>query len=62
MRKHRYAIYFTQNDGDEDAVEVESRMERDTNIKDMLKRKEFKKISYCTIYHNGEYGEIKKVL
>lgn len=58
----RYAIYFTWNDGFEDAVTVEDRMERDLTIKDMLKRYDFKKISYCKIYRNGEYGMWKKVL
>lgn len=62
MRKHKFAIYFTWNDGFEDAFNVESKEDRDFNIKDMLERKDFKSISYCRIYANGEYGKEIKVL
>ena len=58
----RYAVYFTWNDGFEDSFNVDSAKERDINIKDMIDRKEFKSISYCRIYANGEYGKIKYVL
>ena len=58
----RYAIYFTWNDGTEDSFNVDSANERDMNIKDMIAREEFKRISYCRIYANGEYGMRKDVL
>ena len=58
----RYAVYFTWNDGFEDSFNVDSAKERDTNIKDMIARKEFKSISYCRIYANAEYGMRKNVL
>lgn len=54
----RYAIYFTWNDGFEDSFNVTNAAERDLNIKEMVERKEFKHISYCKIYANGEYGKI----
>ncbi|MDY3305171.1 MAG: hypothetical protein SOW78_13045 [Clostridia bacterium] len=60
--KYRYAIYFTWNDGVEDAINVSSAKERDMNIKDMIERKDFKSISYCRIYASGEYGKTKIVL
>jgi len=60
--KYRYAIYFTWNDGFEDTFNVYDAWERDSNIKDMIERKEFKEISYCRIYANGEYGKRIKVL
>ena len=60
--KYRYAIYFTWNDGVEDAINVLSAKERDMNIKDMIERKDFKSISYCRIYVSGEYGKTKIVL
>lgn len=62
MRSHRYAIYFTWNDGFEDAFNVDSATERDLNIKDMIERGEFKEIHYCPIYTNGEYGKDVQVL
>lgn len=52
----RYAIYFTWNDGTRDTFNVKSAKERDFNIKDMVKRGEFKEISFCPIYASGEYG------
>ena len=52
----RYALYWTWNDGFEDTAIVYSAKERDVNIKDLIDRKEFKAISYCPIYVNGEYG------
>ena len=54
--EYRYAIYFTWKDGTEDTFNVETAKERDTNIKDMVKRGDFKKISWCRIYSSGEYG------
>lgn len=58
----RYAIYYTWNDGTEDSFNVCNAKERDYNIKSMIKRNEFKSISCCRIYKNGEYGKSKKVL
>ena len=58
----RYAVYFTWNDGFKDTFNVDSAKERDMNIKEMIARKEFKSISYCVIYANGEYGKTKHVL
>lgn len=60
--KYKYAIYFTYNDGTEDSFNVYDAKERDMNIKEMIERKEFKSISYCRIYVNGEYGARKKAL
>ena len=58
----RYAVYFTWNDGFDDSFNVDSAKERDLCIKDMIVRKEFKSISFCTIYANGEYGKTTMVL
>lgn len=58
----KYAVYFTWNDGFEDSFNVDSAKERDMNIKDMIKRNEFKSILYCPIYANGEYGMRKVAL
>lgn len=58
----RYAIYFTWNDNFEDSFNVANAKEKDMNIKEMIDRKEFKSISYCNIYANGEYGTRKVVL
>lgn len=58
----KYAIYFTWKDGFYDTFNVDSAKERNMNIKDMIERKEFKTISYCPIYSNGEYGKRKKAL
>ena len=58
----RYALYWTWNDGIEDSGICEDREERDISIKDMISRKEFKEISYCKIYANGEYGKHVTVL
>lgn len=52
----RYAVYFTWNDGASDSFNAENSKERDANIKDMIRRKEFKNISYRKIYKSGEYG------
>lgn len=57
----RYAIYFTWNDGTEDSFNTNSAKDRDLNIWNMIHRKEFKEISYCQIYKNGEYGKKKTV-
>ena len=58
----QYAVYFTWNDGFQDSFNTDSAKERDLNIKEMIERKDFKSISYCPIYANGEYGIDKKVL
>ena len=58
----KYAVYFTWNDGFQDTFNTDSAKERDLNIKEMIERKDFKSISYCPIYANGEYGLDKKVL
>lgn len=58
----RYAIYFTWNDGTQDTFNCVDAEDRDMNIKNMISRKEFKEISYCRIYRNGEYGKIVKIL
>jgi len=58
----KYAIYFIWNDGFEDTFNTDSAKERDMNIADMLRRKDFKRISYCPIYKNGEYGIQKEVI
>lgn len=58
----KYAIYWTWNDGFEDTDILLNRKERDICIKDMISRNEFKEISYCKIYANGEYGKRVKVL
>lgn len=60
--RYKYAIYFTWNDGTEDTFNCESAKERDLNIKNMIKRKEFKSIEWCKIYASGEYGINHKVL
>ena len=60
--KYRYAIYFVWNDGFEDSFNVKNAAERDSNIKDMISRDEFKEIGYCRIYADGEYGTFKTVL
>lgn len=62
MRKHKFAIYFTWNDGQQDSFNVDSKEERELNIKEMIARKEFKSISYCRVYTNGEYGKKIEVL
>ena len=54
--KYRYAIYFTWNDGFEDAFNVYNAKERDASIKEMIESGDFKYISFCRIYANGEYG------
>lgn len=58
----RYAIYYTWKDGFKDSINVESAKERELNIKDMMAREDFKSISFCKIYRNGEYGRNNKVL
>ena len=58
----KYAVYFTWNDGFQDTFNTDSAKERDLNIREMIERKDFKSISYCPIYANGEYGIDKKVL
>ena len=59
---YKYAIYFTWNDGFKDTFNVYTAKERDMTIKDMIRRKEFKEISYCRIYSNGEYGMVVNCL
>lgn len=58
----RYAVYFTWKDGTEDNFNADSRAERDTDIKEMIARDDFKYIGYCKIYKDGEYGIIVDVL
>ena len=58
----KYAIYFTWGDNEKDSFIVNNAKERNSNIKDMIDRKEFKEILYCKIYKNGEYGRRIKVL
>lgn len=58
----KYAVYFTWNDGFKDTFNVENAKDRDLNIKDMVERGEFREISYCKIYADGEYGKHIKVL
>ena len=60
--KYKYAVYFTWNDGFKDSFNVYDAKERDMNIKEMINRKDFKSISYCRIYANGEYGKDITVL
>ena len=55
--RYKYAIYFTWNDGFKDTFNVYDAKERDMNIKEMIDRKDFKSISFCRIYANGEYGK-----
>ena len=62
MRTHKFAIYFTWNDGTEDSFNVTSKEERDLNIKEMITRKDFKSIEYERNYSNGEYGKRVKVI
>ena len=57
----RYAVYFTWNDGFEDSFNVDSAKDRDMNIQEMIARKDFKRIEYCPIYANGEYGMTTRV-
>ena len=58
----KYAVYFTWNDGFRDTFNVGSAKERDNTIRDMIDRQDFKSISYCRIYANGEYGKLIQVL
>ena len=58
----KYAIYFAWGDNEKDSFIVNNAKERDSNINDMIDRKEFKEILYCKIYKNGEYGRRIKVL
>lgn len=60
--RYRYAIYFKWNDGFQDSINVEDAEDRDLNIKEMIRRKDFKDISWCRIYANGEYGQHHWVL
>lgn len=57
----RYAVYFTWNDGTDDSFNVDNAEERDLTIKNLINRKEFKRIRYCKIYSSGEYGDFVKV-
>lgn len=60
--KDKYAIYFTWNDGFKDTFNCKDAKDRDINIKEMINRGDFKEISYCRIYSNGEYGKTVKAL
>ena len=53
----RYAVYFTWADGTDDSIHCDDALDRDLNIKGMLERDEFIKISWCPIYKSGEYGK-----
>ena len=69
-KPREYAIYFQWKyepipddpncnhiyDGSEDSIIVESALERDVEIKDMIRRNDFQYIAWCQIYSNGEYG------
>lgn len=57
MNDMKYAVYFTWNDGFEDTFNCKDAEDRDLNIREMIARNEFRKISYCRIYKNGEYGK-----
>ena len=61
-RNTEWAVYFTWNDGVEDSIIADSTKDRDTDIKEMISRGDFKYIAYCRIYANGEYGIDKVVL
>lgn len=58
----KYAVYFQWNDGFTDSFNCDNAKERDANINDMLRRKEFKEIHYCPIYRSGEYGADTQVI
>ena len=62
MKRNKYAVYFTWNDGTEDTFNCKDAEDRNLNIKNMVSRKKKKKISYCRIYANGEYGKLVKVM
>lgn len=62
MKRNKYAVYFTWNDGTEDTFNCKDAGDRNLNIKNMVSRGKFKKISYCRIYANGEYGKLVKVM
>lgn len=57
-----YAVYFTWKDGFQDSFNAEDAKDRDLNIKEMIRRNDFKEIRYCRIYASGEYGKEIKVL
>lgn len=59
----KYAVYFTWNDGFEDAFNCDSAKERDANIREMIERKDFKEIKYSEIRASGEYvGNVQVLL
>lgn len=53
----KYAIYFVWKDNQEDTIICDNSFDKNLNIRNMLERHEFKKISYCKIYKSGEYGK-----
>lgn len=57
----KYSVYFIWNDGFKDSLICNNAKERSLIINNMIKRKEFKSISYCKIYNSGEYGKTIKV-
>lgn len=57
----RYVIYYTWKDGTNDSFIVDNAKERDLHLKNLLLRNEFKSISYCCIYADGEYANRKYV-
>ena len=53
----RYAVYWTwKKDGMQDSDIAHSAQQRDTWIREMLKRGEHKEIAWCQIKADGEYG------
>jgi hypothetical protein len=53
----KYAVYFTWNDdGTRDSINCDNALDRDLNLKELIKRKEFSDICWCKIYASGEYG------
>lgn len=57
----RYTIYFIWNDGTEDSFNVTNAKDRDFNINEMLKSREYRSISYCKLYSDGEHGSDIKI-
>lgn len=52
-----YIVYFEWNDGQCDTIITKGADERRAVIMDMLKRGEFKHISYAYKYKSGEIGK-----
>ena len=63
IRPRQYVIYFIwSDDNTEDSIIVETAQERDIEINNMIKRKDFSYISWCYIYQDGEYGQTHIIL